>query len=125
MSPLLCDFCNGGPAAYALDCDAVAMRATGTYGTAVGALSGAWNACDACLTYIERGDPDGLAAYVARAGHGPPEILRLTSEAFRNDVFKALYRKVLPWLGAPVPLGRETVGAGAPNRGQLAATDGC
>jgi len=125
VSPLLCDFCNGGPAAYALDCDAVAMRATGAHGVAVAALSGDWHCCSACLPFIERADPDGLADFVARAAHGPPELLRMTSEAFRSDVFKALYRKVLPWLGSPQPLGREAVGVGAPNRGQLATTDGC
>ena len=96
MSGRICDFCNGTEASYALRCDDLALQATGTYGTAVAALSGAWHACDACLPFIERGDPDGLADYVTRAGHGPPQ-----------------------------PLGREAVGVGAPNRGQLAATDGC
>ena len=107
-----CDFCNGTEASWALDCDNLAAIASGAYGTAVAAQPGAWHACDACLPYIQRGDADGLADHVTRAGHGPPELLRMTSEAFRRDVFKALYRKVLPLLGAPVPLSREAVGAG-------------
>jgi hypothetical protein len=73
-----------------------------------GTLVGAWNACGACLPFIDRADPDALADYVARAGHGPPEILRLTSTAFRRDVFRALYAHALPLLGSPVPLGRES-----------------
>ena len=111
MSGILCDFCNGTEAAYALDCDDLALRATGPLGIASTTLAGAWNACGGCVPFVRNGDPDGLAAYVTRAALGPPELLRLTSEAFRNDVFKALYRKVLPWLGAPVPL-CEAVGAG-------------
>jgi len=102
-------------------CDPLALRATGAYGTAVGALSGAWHACDACLPYIRSGDPDGLAAYVAWAGHGPPEILMLTTATFRRDVFAALYRKVLPWLGPPQPLGREAVGVGGSLHGEPGA----
>jgi len=108
----ICDFCNGTAAAYALPCDAVAIRATGTHGTAQTTLSGDWNACLDCLTHIRNGDHDGLADFVTRAAHGPPELLRMTTAAFRRDVFRALYRKVLPWLGAPVPLAREAVGAG-------------
>ena len=125
MSGILCDFCNGGEATHALDCGDLALQASGPIGTVRTTLAGAWRSCDGCLPFIERGDPDGLADYVTRAAHGPPEILRMTSAAFRRDVFAALYRKVLPWLGPPQPLAREAVGVGAPNRGQLAATDGC
>lgn len=112
MSAPVCDFCNGGEATYALPCDNLAAVASGAYGTAVAALSGAWNACADCLPFIQRGDHDGLADSVARAGHGPPELLKLTSEGFRRDVFKALYRKVLPWLGSPQPLAREAAAVG-------------
>ena len=111
MIGILCDFCNDTTATHALHCDDLAAVASGTYGTAVAALSGAWNACGACLAYIEHGDPDGLAAYVARAAHGPPELLKMTSETFRRDVFRQLYARVLPWLGSPQPL-LEAVGAG-------------
>ncbi len=103
-----CDFCNGADATHALPCAAVGVRASGAYGTAHTTLVGAWHACDDCLPYIERADPDALADYVARAGHGPPEILRLTTTAFRRDVFRALYAHVLPLLGSPVPLARES-----------------
>jgi len=101
-----CDFCNGADAAHALPCDPVAVRATGPHGTAQGTLVGDWNACGACLPFIERADPDGLADHVARAGHGPPAILKLTTAAFRRDVFCQLYRRVIPLLGPAVPLGR-------------------
>ena len=119
MTAPICDFCNGTAAAWALDCENLAVLATGTHGAAVAALVGSWNACPACLTYIQSGDPDGLADYVARAGHGPPELLRMTTEAFRRDVFRQLYARVLPQLGAPQPL-REAVGVG----GALRSVDG-
>lgn len=112
MSAPICDFCNGGAATHALRGDDLAAIARGTYGTVVAALSGAWHSCDACLPYVERGDTDGLADFVTRAAHGPPELLRLTSAEFRRDVFRQLYKRVLPQLGAPQPLGREAVGAG-------------
>jgi len=106
-----CDFCNGTEATCAMPCDNLAAIASGAHGTAVAALVGSWNACPDCMTYIRNGDPDGLAAYVAWAAHGPPALLRMTSEEFRRDTFAALYRKVLPLLGPPQPL-REAVGAG-------------
>ena len=112
MSGVVCDFCNGAEAAYALDCDDLALRATGAHGTAQTTLAGAWHCCADCLPYIERADPDGLAAYVAWAAHGPPTLLKMTTEAFRRDVFRQLYARVLPRLGAPHPLAREAVGAG-------------
>jgi hypothetical protein len=108
VSAPICDFCNGADATYALPCAAVGVRASGPYGTAHGTLAGDWNACGDCLPFIERGDPDALADYVARAGHGPPEILRLTTTAFRRDIFAQLYRHTLPLLGSPVPLARES-----------------
>ena len=108
MSLPICDFCNGTTARWALPCDPVAVRASGPHGTAHGTLAGDWNACGDCLPFIERGDPDALADYVARAGHGPPGILKMTTETFRRDVFYQLYRRVLPWLGPAVPLGRES-----------------
>ena len=111
---VVCDFCNGTDATHAMPCDDLALRATGAYGTAQTTLAGAWRSCDACLPYIERGDPDGLAAYVARAAHGPPALLRMTTASFRRDVFSQLYRRVLPQLGAPQPLAREMVGVGGP-----------
>jgi len=120
MIGILCDFCSGDAARWALPCDDLALRATGAYGTAVAALAGAWSACDACLTYIHNGDPDGLADHVTRAGLGPPALLRMTTASFRNDVFKALYRKVLPWLGPPRPLD-EAVGAGGALHGEPGA----
>jgi len=119
VSAPVCDFCNATAAAYALRCDDLAIRATGPHGTAQGTLAGDWLACGACLPFIERGDPDALADYVARAGHGPPELLRLTTETFRRDIFAQLYRRVLPLLGAPVPLAREAVGAGGDKRPQV------
>ena len=112
MSGVVCDFCNGTEATHAMRCDPLAVRATGPIGVAVAALSGDWRACDDCLPFVQRGDPDGLANHVTMAANGPPELLRMTTETFRRDVFKALYRKVLPWLGAPQPLAREAVGAG-------------
>ncbi len=120
MSPPVCDFCCGADATHALPCDPVAVRATGPHGTAQGTLAGAWNACSRCLPYIQSGDPDGLADHVARAGHGPPAILKLTTTAFRRDIFAQLYRRLIPLLGAPVPLAREAAGVGEP----LRAVDG-
>jgi len=64
------------------------------------------------MPFIERGDYDGLADYVTRAALGPPAILKMTTTAFRNDVFKQLYKRVLPQLGTPRPLAR--VGANWP-----------
>jgi len=106
-----CDFCNDITAAYALGCGDLALRATGARGTAQTTLSGAWNACGACLPFIERGDHDGLADHVTMAANGPPELLRMTTAEFRRDVFRQLYERLIPWLGEPVPLAREAVGA--------------
>jgi hypothetical protein len=88
------------------------VRATGPHGTAQGTLAGDWLACGACLPFIQRADPDALADYVARAGHGPPALLKMTTTAFRRDVFYQLYRRVLPLLGSPRPLGREAAAVG-------------
>jgi len=118
LNGIICDFCNGTEASWALDCDNLAAIASGAHGTAVAALPGAWNACDDCLPYIQRGDPDGLANYVTMAANGPPELLRMTSEAFRRDVFRQLYKRVLPQLGSPRPL-REAVGVGGDKWPQL------
>jgi len=122
VSPPVCDFCNSIKAAYALPCADLALQATGAHGTARTTLAGAWSACAECLTYVERGDSDGLADYVTEAAHGPPALLRMTTAEFRRDVFKQLYKRVLPQLGAPRPLAREaaTVGAG----GALRSVDG-
>jgi len=114
VSGQTCDFCNSTEARWALRCDDVGVLARGAHGTAVATLAGAWTACDACMPFVERRDPDGLADYVVRAGHGPPALLRLTSEAFRRDVFYQLYKRVVPMLGPPQPLAREAVGGGGP-----------
>ena len=114
-----CDFCNGDAARWALRCDDVGALARGAHGTAVASLTGAWRACDGCLPFIQRADPDGLADRVARSVHGPPEILRMTTTAFRADVFRQLYRRVIPWLGSPRPLAREAATVGGDKRAQL------
>jgi hypothetical protein len=112
VSAPCCDFCNNTTARWALRCDDVGVLASGAHATAVAALTGAWNACGDCLLFVQRADSDGLADRVARSAHGPPEVVRMTTTAFRSDVFKALYKRVLPWLGSPQPLA--TVGANSP-----------
>jgi len=106
-----CDFCNAAWPSWSLPCADLILEATGDYGTASTTLAGDWGACDTCVIYIRNGDPDGLAAHVTRVAAGPPELIRMTTAAFRRDVFFQLYKRVLPQLGAPVPL-REVVGAG-------------
>jgi hypothetical protein len=81
--------------------------ASGPYGTAGYTALGAWVSCDACLVFIQRGDPDGLADRVARSKNGPAELLRMTSLKFRRTYFRGLYRGLLRRLQPARPLTKE------------------
>src|SRR5215213_1481129 len=106
-----CDFCGADRSTWVLSCSDITMLASGPYGVARGTSLGAWCSCNACLSFIQRGDPDGLANHVARSGNGPPLLIKLTTLKFRRTTFQRMYRSLLPQLKPARPLTRETAAA--------------
>jgi hypothetical protein len=109
----VCDFCCDERSTWVLGCRDLTMLASGPYGVAGGTTLGAWCACDRCLLFVQRADPDGLANRVAASKHIPAQMLKLTTLRFRRDIFRQLYRRLLPKLQPARPLTLETAAAWA------------
>jgi hypothetical protein len=103
MSSPGCDFCNSQPSTWFYPApDQLDMGTVHGPTESVQLVShGAWIACSACLSFIQRGDRDGLVEHVL------PGFLKLTPWAPRagsRHILTNLYRKLLPLLGVPRPI---------------------